>query len=163
MGCDKPVMFGPDPSVCETCGGLIKDHETRYLPYKEAIWRVLLRHGGVWSYYGGCLDTWETAKVRLHFGLGIPERDFSFNPDHYGMGILAKEVGECEIDLKKSGDPHEDFQGQFDGTFASNSTQIAVITGDLTCKCRRYERQTLSLPNKTIGQMIWLSVNEGKI
>jgi hypothetical protein len=164
MTCDKPEMFSLDPSVCENCGQLLADHTHKYVPYKEAMWRALIAHGGIWSYYAGHIDMWRTVKLRLHFGLSMPERElYIFNPTPGQMEILAESVANCEVDLKNSSDPVSDTVAEFCGTFTENHTQHPVISGTLNCKCGEYRREQVVIEGKSVGQLIWLTVKGGEI
>lgn len=138
----KPFPLSTD--VCDTCGGDKETHAEKQvdmLPYKEAVWKFFMEHGGVYNYYGG-----------------------------YGheSGAIRKHVAECGLNLDEMDTPEMETDSEFAGTF-TDSDEISILKGYIVCNCGKYqkskflyERTEWSLRDMKLGQVIWHVVKAGE-
>lgn len=165
MKCEgfKPFRLAGD--VCENCGELVGDHAGPVGPditaeFGRTMWAVLLKHGGIHSQYSNGLDTWKSAVLRLHFGIPVSavemSRSMTRMPDDAAVGIR-----DCQIDWRMTGAPDMGTVSEFNDSFTPN-TEHPAVTGSLTCRCGKYRFEQVSLPGKTLGQLIWLATHEGE-
>lgn len=155
----KPFQY--DTDTCDTCGDPAASHpapKREYSPYREAIWKTLIKHGGVPSYYGGYDDA-KTIELRAHLGL-----DVSKDIEEWSNSFRDRlEYGECEIDFALTEDPRTQSINEFAGTFASEDYRVEVVQGLMWCKCGEYRYREVAIRDKTLGHLIWLTVKEGEI
>lgn len=132
--CRKFKPFQADLSVCDTCGNLGSDHETSVSDRMvlDAMWRTMLFHGGIHSYYSGGpeLDGHKTREWRDH-------------------------MAGCSFNWKKTSVVVMTMVGSFDGTDHDSSYE-ECLSGYMSCACGEYWQEDIILPGKTRGQMIWL-------
>jgi len=160
--CKSFKAFEKDPEVCDNCGELSGQHPGPgpVTPFRKDMWAVLLREGGVSSFYGG-YDTKETLEIRAHLGLpGAAESAAEWNART--MSSYSRiEISEtpCSIDWRQTGDPVMDWVGEFEGTDCE-AARIDAVTGCLYCACGELFNQDWCLKNKTLGQLVWLVSKE---
>lgn len=129
------------PFICGNCGRNYELHpdigHPSMLPYKEAIWKWLMKYGGVANYYGGYSSA--SAVIRHH-------------------------MDNCEVDTDISSGPIMDYKMQsFAGTFDDDQYE-QVISASLSCCCGQIAdekwtvRQTMSL-----GELIFQVIQEGLV
>lgn len=146
-GVFKPFKLAPD--VCDTCGQDKDSHPEKrvdMLPYKQAVWQVLLREGGTHNYYGSY--GYESDKIRKHFE-------------------------ECGFDFLKMNTPNMDTVSEFAGTF-TDSDEIPVVKGTMYCNCGKppvqdewrlsYNKGGVEwiLRDVSLGYLIWQVVRAGE-
>jgi hypothetical protein len=155
----EPFQF--DVNVCDTCGDVADAHpapDLEYTPYREAIWKTLLKHGGIPDVYGGYRDL-ETMMVRAHLGMA-----YEMNTWHAEARQQVKKArSNCKIDFKRTADPIMDQCSVFGGTFTETDYFTPAVTGTLYCVCGEIRWQQIALKDKTLGQLIWLTIKEGEI
>lgn len=137
--CQTFVPFEPAPDVCDTCGETADCHAAsmKYTPYIEALWATLLKHGGIPSAYG-LYDDSRTLALRGH-------------------------LRRCSIDYTRSEEPIMDRCSEFGGTFTETNYYVEAVVGHLFCACDLYKYQQVALKNRTLSQLIWMTVKEGEI
>lgn len=154
--------FSQDPSVCDTCGELVESHVVKNAMegFNADAWTVMLKYGGIWNRYSESLHGYDTYVLRDHFGIHVLESTWR-QLWKYGNPIKRAEKA-CEINWNLTTAP------QFDGQAASNfcgtnaeDQPVSGVAGSLTCKCEEYVYEHVVLPNKTMGQLIWLIAREG--
>lgn len=133
--CAEPYLFHLDPSVCGRCGldldrhGGTKPQDTEAARrQKIAMWKVLIDHGGKWSYHGGS-----------------PE----------GGEQLREHMGHCRIDWKHTEMPAMTTVAEFTDTFSAPDTK-EVIGGMLWCVCGVYRYDEIVICDLSMGELIWL-------
>lgn len=145
-GVFKPFSLAPE--VCDTCGQNAEDHSEKradMLPYKEAVWNVLLREGGTHDFYGGY--GYNSEKIRKHFQ-------------------------SCGFNLKKMSTPEVSTVSEFAGTF-TDADEVTVVSGVMICKCGNPPTKDTYilkykggvewiLKNYSLGQLIWQVVKAGE-
>lgn len=154
--------FQQDVQVCDNCGELIDRHPGPgpVTQYRKDLWTVLLKHGGISSYFGG-YDAMETIATRVHLGVpGSREEAEDWNAStwasRHAIGIPETP---CSIDWSQTGDPVMDWVGEFDGTDCE-SRRIDSVVGVLYCVCGYLDMKDWCLKDKTLGQLIWLATKE---
>lgn len=122
------VPFAPDNTVCDTCGKLGEDHTSAVLlQYRDDIWKFLLKHGYIHSYYGGQRDA-EMDQVRIH-------------------------MRHCSVNHDYSQEPRAGKVEEFTDT-ESDSAQVDKFFGLLYCKCGEISYYEICI-DMTMGQIIW--------
>lgn len=161
MKCPGFVPFRLAGDVCERCGELVDAHAGPVAPgvgseYQKALWRVLLRHGGIYNTYTAEPDKFQTAVLLMHIGMGVPLDYLSG-----WRAPTAQQIGgtECGIDWRRTGMPEMGEVSEFQDSFTEN-TRIEAVVGYLNCHCGKYVHETVSLKGKTMGQLIWLATRD---
>jgi hypothetical protein len=162
--CEKFSQFQGYPDVCEHCGELAENHPSvgvGYSEFREAIWNVLIKHGGVRSFYGG-YDSGDTAILKAHMlGEKLDEPEM-WSPLFRKDYEKALKSGPCGIDWDWTEEPcFDDRIAEFSGTFATSDYYVCGVRGMLHCKCGVLRWKDVTLLDKTLGQVIWLTVHEG--
>lgn len=146
MSCEvfKPFPLATD--VCDDCGGERDSHPEKradMLPYKEAVWKFMLEHGGPYNYYGG-YDDWKAGEIKDH-------------------------IKTCGLNLDKMSTPEMDEESVFQGTFTEAGRE-AVVKGYIVCNCDKYEYSKYSysmqdwcVRDMTLSQIIWHVVKAGEV
>lgn len=161
----KFVAFDLAPDVCNNCGELATSHietETNLSDFHRDMWRVLLEHGHIPSYYGGRDDT-NTIVMWAHFH--IPFKDpREWNAWAKELYANHKPAKPCELDFGKLNEVRQMQVAEFKDSFTDSSYYRAAIGGELRCVCGLYRGwgQKLVLENKTISQLIWLVVKKAE-
>jgi hypothetical protein len=143
-GVFKPFELAPE--VCDDCGKTADDHAEKrpdMLPYKEAIWKYMLKVGGPYDFYGG-YNTYDRSKILKH-------------------------LKQCELDFSKMSTPKLSSEQEFNGTFAESNAYVSIVKGFIVCKCDEYEldkyewnMQDWCVRDKTLGELIWNVVKSGE-
>lgn len=139
--CGKMYSESAIPGICYHCGRGVDLHKeiVPMLTYKEAIWKWLLKYGGVTSYYGG-YDSRATANIRFH-------------------------MQDCDIDTDLCRGPFMDasisqFSGTMDDTDAHASER--VVSAYITCCCEQITNEHWCVREEmTLGELIYQVIQEG--
>ena len=141
----KPFSLAPE--VCDECGqpadgGSHTEKRADMLPYKEAIWKFLIKKGGTYDFYGGY--GYDSKEIRDH-------------------------VAKCGLDFDKMSTPEMDTVGEFNGTFATSSYYATVVSGYVVCNCEKYpdsewgwKKTKWILRDFNLGELIWNVVKAGE-
>lgn len=156
--------FDRDPTVCDTCGDLVGNHAQTAVEaaFVRDMWKVMVKHGGVWNQYTENVDNGYTYELRDHLGFHVPDEIWK---GYYKNGKPMKRADKpCEMDFSMITVPvfEEQAASVFNGTFATHDSYACGVTGILYCKCGQYFYKPIILPNKTIGQLIWLVTREAE-
>lgn len=147
-GVFKPFKLAPE--VCDTCGKTVDSHLQKradMLPYKEAVWKFMLEHGGPYNYYSGGPET----------------------EGYYNREEILKHISSCGLNLEKMSTPEMKREEEFNGTFAESHAYVDLVMGYIVCNCDEYEysdwdynKQNWCVANKSLGEIIWLVVRAGE-
>lgn len=133
--CDRPEMFAQAPEVCANCGNLIDAHRLSAVPNAtlQAMWKIMIRHGGTYSQYGGGMD-------------------------RYGGDLVREHMASCAIDFTRTEQPKMDGLSAFVDSFSENEP-VTILHGDLYCACGKYVWQHICIDDMTLGELIWQVVH----
>jgi hypothetical protein len=148
--CEVFTPFKIYPEVCDDCGKPAGEHSgknTDMLPYKEAVWKFLLEHGGPYNYYAGGPE-----------GASYPNRKEVY--DH---------VKKCGLNFDKISTPVMESREEFNGTLAESHAYVDVVMGYIVCNCGEYPeseypfyRQDWCVVDISLGELIWRVVKAGE-
>lgn len=137
----RPFLHAPD--VCASCGHLATSHCTVEVSpeLKAAVWGVLLRHGGLWNYYGGCFEA----------------------PAAHSSTDLREHIAQCGLDMERTMMPEMDeWLSYFTDTFDESTHYTTRLCGVPVCRCGRFNiwGVKFGIDDINLGQLIWLTCQE---